>query len=156
MNETMKCLSVCQPFAELIVKGEKTIELRSWNTKYRGEFLVHSPTKIRQEDCKRLKIDKDVLSTGAIVGKAQIYDVKIYRTKTELQDDFNKHFASIDFKGLKYGFVLKNAKKFNIPIPYKGRLGLFDVILPKNKTSNNALKSDIIEEEYRYQWIGRH
>ena len=51
----MKCLSVCQPFAELIVQGKKTIELRKWNTEFRGEFLVHSPRKIRTDDCKRLK-----------------------------------------------------------------------------------------------------
>ena len=53
----MKCLSVCKPFAELIVQGKKTIELRKWNTKFRGEFLVHAPQKIRLHDCKRLKIE---------------------------------------------------------------------------------------------------
>ena len=42
----MKCLSVCQPFAELIVQGKKTIELRKWNTKFRGEFLVHAAKNI--------------------------------------------------------------------------------------------------------------
>ena len=41
----MKCLSVCQPFAELIVQGKKTIELRKWNTKFRGEFLIHAAKK---------------------------------------------------------------------------------------------------------------
>ena len=53
----MKCLSVCQPFAELIVQGKKTIELRKWNTKFRGEFLVHAAKKILREDCKR---DEDI------------------------------------------------------------------------------------------------
>ena len=52
----MKCLSVCQPFAELIIEGKKTIELRKWNTKFRGEFLVHAAKKILKEDCKRMKI----------------------------------------------------------------------------------------------------
>ncbi|MBT4216408.1 MAG: ACP synthase, partial [Nitrosopumilus sp.] len=28
----MKCLSICQPFAELIVQNKKIIELRKWNT----------------------------------------------------------------------------------------------------------------------------
>ena len=42
----MKCLSICQPFAELIVQGKKTIELRKWNTKFRGEFLVHAAKNI--------------------------------------------------------------------------------------------------------------
>ena len=49
----MKCLSICQPFAELIVEGKKTIELRKWNTKFRGEFLVHAARNMLLEDCKR-------------------------------------------------------------------------------------------------------
>ena len=43
----MKCLSVSQPFADLIILGKKTIELRKWNTNFRGELLIHSPLKIR-------------------------------------------------------------------------------------------------------------
>ena len=49
----MKCLSVSQPYADLIVQGKKTIELRTWNTKYRGEFLVHAPDKIKKDACER-------------------------------------------------------------------------------------------------------
>ena len=63
----MKCLSICQPFAELIIEGKKTIELRKWNTKFRGEFLVHAAKKILKEDCKRMKISSKTLTTGATV-----------------------------------------------------------------------------------------
>ena len=151
----MKCISVSQPFANLIISGKKTIELRSWNTKYRGDVLIHSPMKIRKYDVKRLKI-KDKLTIGAIVGKAEIYDVKEYKTKTELNKDSKYHFARRNISQKKYGFLLKNAKTFRIPIPYKGQLGLFEVELPKNKIKTNALKTEIIDEEYRYQWIGHH
>lgn len=150
----MKCLSVSQPFADLIVKGKKTIELRSWNTNFRGEFLVHSPSKIRKEDCKRLKIHSKLL-TGAIIGKVEIYDVKKYNSKDEIKKDAKKHFASKNFYNKKYGFCLRNAKEFRVPIPYKGKLGFFDVNL-KPKIKKNQIKTDLIEEEYRYQWIGRH
>ena len=54
----MKCLSVSQPYADLIVKGKKTIELRKWNTKFRGEFLIHAPLKIRKNACNSLKINE--------------------------------------------------------------------------------------------------
>ena len=73
----MKCLSICQPFANLIIEGKKTIELRKWNTKFRGEFLVHAPQKIRLNDCKRLKIQSE-LTTGAIIGKVELFEVKEY------------------------------------------------------------------------------
>ena len=38
----MKCLSLKQPYAEPLVSGKKTIGLRSWNTHFRGKFLVHA------------------------------------------------------------------------------------------------------------------
>ena len=151
----MKCLSISQPFANLIVSGMKTIELRSWNTNFRGEFLIHSPLKVRLNDYKRLKISKKLV-TGAIIGKAEIYGVKIYNSKLEVKTDYKKHLASKEFFDRRYGFLLKNTKSFRIPIPYKGKPGFFDVKLPKNKIKKSELRIDIMDEEYRYQWIGRH
>lgn len=151
----MKCLSVSQPFADLIILGKKTIELRKWNTNYRGELLIHAPLKIRKEDAKRLKIDKKFV-IGAIVGKVEIYDVKKYDSPKQLKLDQKFHFASRNFQEKTYGFLLKNAKSLRIPIPYKGQLGLFEVELPKTKIKNREIVTDIIDEEYRYQWIGHH
>ena len=151
----MKCLSVCQPFAELIVSGKKIIELRSWKTKFRGEFLIHAPQKIMINDCKRLGINTK-LPVGVIVGKAEIYDIKHYETEEELKKDSKKHLASIRFHENIYGFILKNPKRFRIPIPTKGRLGFFEVKIPKIRIAEDKLRSEIIDEEYRYQWIGHH
>ena len=151
----MKCLSVSQPFADLIILRKKTIELRNWNTNFRGEFLIHSPLKIRKEDCKRLKMNGKLI-TGAIVGKAELYDVKRYNSIKEIRDDQKFHFASKKFHNKTFGFMLKNTKLFRIPIPWKGQLGFFEVELPKTKIKNKEIVSDIIDEEYRYQWIGHH
>ena len=151
----MKCLSVCQPFAELIIQNKKTIELRTWNTKIRGEFLVHAPIKIRKEDYKKLKIEKK-LTIGAIIGKVELCDVKKYESVKEIQIDKKKHITSIISQEKKFGFILKNAKPFRIPIPWKGQIGFFDVDLPKMKINNNKIVSEIIEEEFSYQWIGHH
>ena len=154
----MKCLSISQPFAELVISGKKTIELRSWNTNFRGKFLVHAPIKIRILDCKRLKIDAKKLAAGAIVGTAQIYEVKKYSSASQVRADSKKHLASRKFGDRRYGFAIKNAKKFRIPIPCKGKLGFFEVTLPKTKKSqtDDEIKSDLFDEEYRYQWINRH
>ncbi|MCV0392906.1 MAG: ASCH domain-containing protein [Nitrosopumilus sp.] len=151
----MKCLSVSQPFADLIISGKKTIELRKWNTNFRGEFLIHAPIKIRTKDSKRLKINKKFV-TGVIVGKAELYDVKKYNSLKEINAEKKFHFASKDYHNKTYGFLLKKAKAFRIPIPCKGQLGFFEVDLPKSKIKNNEIVSDIIDEEFRYQWIGHH
>jgi len=149
----MKCLSICQPFAELIIQNKKTIELRTWNTKIRGEFLVHAPIKIRKEAYEKLKI-KERLTTGAIIGKVELWDVKKYESLKEIQVDKKKHYSSITSKKKIFGFILKNAKPFRIPIPWKGQLGFFDVDFPKMK--NNKIITDMIEEEFTYQWVGHH
>ncbi len=151
----MKCLSICQPYANLIVSGKKTIELRNWNTSFRGEFLVHASTTIKQTDCQRLKISKKLV-TGAIIGKVEIYNVKKYNSKSEVKNDYKKHLASKNFFDRKYGFLLKNAKTFRIPISCKGKLGFFDVKVPKTKIKTKDLKADIIDEEYRYRLVGHH
>ncbi len=151
----MKCLSVSQPFADLIISGKKIIELRGWNTNFRGEFLIHSPIKIRINDCKRLKINEKLV-TGAIIGKAELYEVKKYNSIKEIKADQKFHFASKNFHNKTFGFMLKNAKSFRIPIPYKGHLGFFEVKLLERKIKNKEIIADIIDEEYRYQWIGHH
>jgi len=152
----MKCLSVSQPFADLIIHSKKTIELRRWNTNFRGEFLIHSPLKIRSDDCKRLRINPKNLVKGAIIGKAEIYDVKKYISKSEIIKDSKKHLASKSFQNNKYGFLIKNAKPFRIPIPIKGQLGFFEVKLEQKKIKKSEIIADLIDEEYRYQWISHH
>jgi len=151
----LKCLSVSQPFADLIISGKKTIELRNWNTNFRGEFLIHAPIKIRTDDSKRLKIKKKLV-TGAIVGKAELYKVKKYESLKEIKKDQKSHFASKEFSAKTFGFLLKNPKSLRIPIPWKGQLGFFEVELPKTKIKNKEIVSEIMDEENRYQWIGRH
>ena len=149
----MKCLSVCQPFAELIVQGKKTIELRKWNTEFRGEFLVHSPRKIRTDDCKRLQI-KSNLITGAIIGKVNLGDVKKYSSENELHVARKKHYAEKDLTQNKYGFLLEKPKKLRIPIEYSGKLNFFE--FHPDEIKNNDIKIDLFEEEHRYMWINHH
>jgi hypothetical protein len=151
----LKCLSVSQPFADLIISGKKIIELRKWNTNFRGEFLIHAPIKIRIEDCKRLKINKKLV-TGAIIGKAELYEVKKYNSVKEIKADQKFHLASKNFRGKTFGFMLKNVKSIRIPISCKGKLGFFEIDFPKIEIKDRELVTDIIDEEYRYQWIGHH
>jgi hypothetical protein len=40
--ENLRVLSVKQPWAELIARGDKSVELRTWPTNYRGPLLIHA------------------------------------------------------------------------------------------------------------------
>lgn len=125
----MKCLSLKQPFADLLAFGEKTIELRKWNTKFRGEFLIHASKNIDMQSCERLDIDIDKLTIGAIIGSAFVYDVKEYSNQEDFNKDKQKHFSIISkyLEGYKYGFLIRNGKMFKKPIIYSGKLKFFEV-----------------------------
>jgi hypothetical protein len=128
---TLKCLSLKQPFAELVIDGRKTIETRTWNTNFRGEFLIHSSKAVDKESAKKLNIDCHRLTTGALVGRAFLYDVKKYRNRQEFLADQSKHLND-NFSQPKYGFFLKDARILDKPIPLLGKLGFFHVNLHRN------------------------
>ena len=125
----MKCLSLKQPFADLLAHGEKTIELRKWNTSFRGEFLIHASKTIDIESSERLDMNSNKFTIGAIIGSAFLYDVKVYSNREEFKKDRHKHFSVITkyFEGYRYGLLIRDAKLLKNPIPYPVKLRFFEV-----------------------------
>jgi activating signal cointegrator 1 len=79
----MKVISLLQPWASLYVLGRKKIETRSWNTKHRGELLVHASAGKKaqakalmmdfQQEFPNLQLPKyETLPFGAIIGKVDL------------------------------------------------------------------------------------
>jgi len=117
----MKVLSLKQPYAELILQGKKKIELRKWNTHFRGEFLIHSsltPDKIAMR-----KFGFNELPLGFVVGKANIVDVKKYDNDIDFFKDKNLHLANKSFGG--FGFLLEDVGRTEL-IPVKGQLNFWN------------------------------
>jgi len=117
----MKALSLKQPFAELILEGRKKIELRNWNTKFRGEFFIHASKNPDKESMKRFGFTN--LPLGFIVGKAKLIDVKKYENEEEHTKDKDMHLASSSWGN--YGFILENPIRIE-PMQFKGQLNFFD------------------------------
>src|SRR3546814_18926401 len=46
----MKALSIRQPWAWLITQGFKDIENRTWQTKFRGQFLIHASKGMTKDE----------------------------------------------------------------------------------------------------------
>ncbi|MDP1729005.1 MAG: ASCH domain-containing protein [archaeon] len=120
----MKTLSLKQPWAELVVNGKKKIELRKWNTNFRGEFLVHASLSPDNDAMKRFGFEDNSLALGAIVGKSKLLDVKEYKNKEDFQKDAGLHLATNEW-GTK-GFLLESSLKFDKPIPAKGKLNFWN------------------------------
>jgi hypothetical protein len=133
----MKCLSLKQPFADLLAHGEKTIELRKWNTSFRGKFLIHASKKIDKEFCERFDMNSKKFTIGTIIGSAFLYGVKEYNNQQEFEKNRHKHISVVTkyFEGYRYGFLVRNVKMLKKPIPYPGKLKFFqgnDTILNNN------------------------
>jgi len=119
----MRALSLKQPYAELILQGKKTVELRKWNTKHRGVFLIHASKIPDNEAMKRFNFTS--LPIGAIVGKATLVDVKHYKNKKEHSQDKSYHLGSEIWGN--HGFLLENAQRLQRPIECKGALNFWTV-----------------------------
>ena len=126
----MKALSLRQPYADLVATGRKTIELRTWKTKHRGEFYIHaSKYSPPAKELESFNLKHDDLDYGAIIGVAEITGTKNYNDypKSEWSNDVPYHLAGSDYITSLNGFILENARKFTEAIPYKGYLNFFNV-----------------------------
>jgi len=119
----MKALSLKQPWLELILQGKKKIEIRKWNTNFRGEFLIHASKIPDEASMKRFNFKMSELPLGYIVGKATLLEVKKYKNDKEFQKDKYLHLATKEFGN--YGFILKNVERIK-PIKCKGSLNFWD------------------------------
>ena len=115
-------MSLKQPFAELILQGRKKIELRKWNTKFRGEFFIHASKSPDNEFMSKFGFKE--LPLGRIVGKAKIIKVKKYNSKEEFEKDRNLHLDNGSFEG--YGFILEDVERVE-EFFCKGALGFWEV-----------------------------
>jgi len=125
----MKAITIKQPWATLIAEGIKEYEFRTWNTKFRGDILIHAGLGIDKEALKRFEHLNLEYPRGCIIAKVTITEsiyvddefVNILGPTNPLvyKNIINKK----DWKG--YAFKLENVKKLK-PIPIKGKLSLWN------------------------------
>ena len=126
----MKVLTIKQPWATLIIQGDKRFEFRSWKTKYRGDLLIHAGKGIDKEAMKRLAkyIPKD-MPTGKILGKVRLVDcIKCDRNFKEMCLKENKDvYAKSTFEE-NYAWQIEDVEVFDKPIEAKGKLSLWEYL----------------------------
>lgn len=131
----MKVLTIRQPWATLIMQKDKRFEFRSWQTKYRGDLLIHAGKGIDKEAMKRLAkyIHKD-LPTGKILGKVTLVDcVKITpEFKQKLLKENKDIYTDSSFKE-NYGWQMEEVQVFDEPIEAKGKLSLWEYDIQKTR-----------------------
>ena len=122
----MKVLTIKQPWATLIMQGDKRFEFRSWQTKYRGDLLIHAGKG--KEAMKRLsKYLPEKLPYGRILGQVKLVDC--IKMSPEFKEMLLKENSDIYTKSSfqeNYGWQVSDVQIFEKPIEAKGHLSLWE------------------------------
>lgn len=114
----MKAISIRPPWATYIASGRKTIETRTWETKYRGPLLI----------CAGMSIDWSApgatglasnCARGVAVAIAELYAI-------QTMNEVHEEAAMVNARPGLFAWYLRDIQKIR-PFPVKGKLGLFDV-----------------------------
>lgn len=139
----MKCISLWQPWATLWVSGIKIHETRHWPTKVRETIAVHAAkrpmdaeTRDYFDGLRELLTDKaalpsfDALPFGAIVGVVDLVDccfAEAVHPDFEIDPDNGLDYFLGDFGLGRFAWRGANHYKFEVPIPYRGCQGFFEI-----------------------------
>jgi activating signal cointegrator 1 len=127
----MKALTICQPYAELVARGDKPIENRTWPTAYRGPIAIHAG-KSREwlgdndEEAALYAVDVRSIPFGAVVAVANLVaclkadDVAPWPNRW-------RHLRDHEHANGPWCWVLEDVRRLPRPVPYRGAQGLWDI-----------------------------
>ena len=143
----MKVLSLRQPWAWFVINGGKRIENRRWNTRFRGDFLIHAAkgmTRAEYEDARYMLEDvcgiaspipdqlpsHETIQRGGIVGAARLIDVVRPRhERCDCAGGCESHYPpGVEWRWHmreQFGFIIDRVASLPFT-PLSGSLGFFD------------------------------
>lgn len=135
----MKCLTLIQPYATLVVAGAKHYETRGWKPDFRGLVAVHAAVRFPDEEralCLREPFRSALLRAGyrypadlptqAILGTVELQDVVPAAQVLPRLRGRPEELAFADFENGRWAWCLARAHRFDEPRPCRGRQGLFE------------------------------
>lgn len=141
MTETLKAISLWQPWASLWLSPNKRHETRHWQTKHRGGLLVHAakrPVDDLDDELCGVLVDEfgknwlGALRFGAILGMVDLLDVipteKIISERRGTDEELIDNLCG-NFDDGRFGWLRGTYWVFPQPVPYKGHQTIFNVPL---------------------------
>jgi len=117
----MKALSVMQPHAERIARGDKRIEWRSWKVSYRGPLLIVASQRVDDDAYEEwaAHVGPQRLARGVAVCVVDLVDVV---DMFESDDDD----PDLDDPRADFAWKLRNPRRVR-PVPLRGYAALYNV-----------------------------
>ncbi len=134
----MKALSICQPYAMLIVLGLKHYETRKWTTGHRGKLVVHAGKTYSSRELEvayhpliatALKNAgfysfKD-LPRGALIGEVVLTRVHLAEEVVDILSDIDR--LAGNYTPRHSAFRLEKPRRYKNPVPCPGNINLWNV-----------------------------
>ena len=151
----MKCISIHQPWADLIVDRKRRLEIRKWTTPHRGILLIHASLTVDWPECDRLGVTPS--EKGAIIGASELTSIhELTEQKWVVLRSLHLEDGPLPYGDNTFGWFLKNAYRFKKPIPFRGALGIFNVpddLIPK-RTWKIIKNGKIVESQIPGRYAG--
>lgn len=144
-TQTMPAITIRQPWASSVIRGDKRIETRSRNTKIRGRIAIHSALchihdgDVFETFLKHGSVVKRFeegefrgcytmgrgIDFGSILGTVDLVDCVLL---SDMQSKYpelvtEKEIDLGDWSPGRYGWILRDPIIFENPIPAKGKQG---------------------------------
>jgi hypothetical protein len=132
----LHALSIRQPWLDMMVRNQKTMEIRDWPAKRRGMIALHASTSVDYSAAYFYGYKEPwTLNRGVVVAVASIREVvELDRETWERSIEF--HRQPIPCEGGAYGLVLENLKVLRRPVRCRGRLFFF----PLDESTSNRVQ----------------
>lgn len=121
----MRALTICQPYAHLIiVTQEKRVENRQWPTKYRGPLVIHAGKSRAWLSGEQPTPD---MVFGAALGMVDLVDcLHIDEIECGLHDERHPWLRQHAHTEGTWCHIYDNVRAFAEPIPWKGAQGFWN------------------------------
>jgi hypothetical protein len=142
----LKALTLWQPWASLVALGEKQIETRCWDTKYRGELAIHASANLPPAylgrsrfapeftdevadalNCRRDSVDSAIKQ---LPRASVLCIVKVLGTEAITEGLRHvlcqRELIFGNYEDGRYAWFLELVEKFEEPIPAKGNRMLWN------------------------------
>ncbi|WP_296451090.1 ASCH domain-containing protein [Rubinisphaera sp.] len=119
LDKNRIALGIKQPWAELILRGKKTIEVRSRSTNVRGTIYLYTSKKTATETyavkaIQDHELDNCKFPLGLIVGSVEIAECRL----TTPQDTVKSCLSPLELEN-RYAWIMKNPIRFSKPQPVR-------------------------------------
>lgn len=122
MGESIPAISIKQPWAELILRGKKKIEVRNWTSPYRGRLYLH--TGKVADGYRAISWGMADVFRGGYIGIIELAAV-IPFTEERWEQWRDQHLSDGPYRSGLYAWMIRNPRRFATPVPGPGQVNVY-------------------------------